>query len=98
MGFRLRGPRIRPKGARGIISDGIVTGCIQIPPDGQPIVMMVDHQTTGGYPKIATVIQADLPLLAQTLPNDPIRFRAIDIRQAQKILNRDTPGKSLAIK
>jgi antagonist of KipI len=90
MGFRLRGPRIRTKGATGIISDGIVTGSIQIPPDGQPIIMMVDHQTTGGYPKIATVIQADLPLLAQTLPNDPIRFRAIGISQAQKILNRDT--------
>ncbi len=89
MGFRLQGPRIIYKDKTSMISDGIVTGSIQIPPDGQPIIMMVDHQTTGGYPKIATVIQADLPKLAQTLPHAYIRFRAISVNQAQEILNQD---------
>jgi allophanate hydrolase subunit 2 len=88
MGFRLHGLSITPKGATSMISDGIITGSIQIPPDGQPIIMMVDHQTTGGYPKIATVIQADLPQLAQALPHDHIRFRAVSINQAQEILMR----------
>ena len=88
MGIRLAGPRLeharRPDGssADGIVSDGIVTGCIQVPPDGQPIVMMVDHQTTGGYPKIATVIEADLPSLAQCLPGDVVRFTTLDGRRS----------------
>jgi allophanate hydrolase subunit 2 len=86
MGFRLHGPSVTHKNATDMISDGIVTGSIQVPPDGQPIIMMVDHQTTGGYPKVATVIQADLPLLAQTLPNAHIRFRTISVNQAQETM------------
>ncbi len=83
MGIRLEGPVVRHSGPTGIVSDGVLTGSIQIPPDGHPIVMMVDHQTTGGYPKIATVIQADLPLLAQCLPGDSIRFRAVTLAEAR---------------
>jgi allophanate hydrolase subunit 2 len=81
MGIRLQGEALPTAqtdaggSSRGaMVSDGIVTGCIQVPPDGQPIVMMVDHQTTGGYPKIATVVSADIPLLAQSLPGDVVRF------------------------
>lgn len=74
MGIRLQGAAIQHCGPTGIPSDGVVSGSIQVPPDGQPIVMMVDHQTTGGYPKIATLLQADLPLLAQCLPGDEVRF------------------------
>ncbi len=74
MGTRLHGPPIAHRAATDIISDGVIWGSIQVPPDGQPIVMLADHQTTGGYPKIAAVIQADLPLLAQSLPGDAIRF------------------------
>ncbi|MDF1514795.1 MAG: biotin-dependent carboxyltransferase family protein [Anaerolineae bacterium] len=85
MGFRLAGPALVHKGATGIVSDGIVTGSIQVPPDGQPIVMMVDHQTTGGYPKIATVVQADIPLLAQCLPGDSIQFRVISVDEAYRM-------------
>jgi antagonist of KipI len=85
MGIRLHGPVISHKKSTGIVSDGIVTGSIQIPPDGMPIVMMVDHQTTGGYPKIATVIQADIPLLAQCLPGDVVRFKAISLEDAYQI-------------
>ena len=83
MGIRLQGARLDHEGETGIVSDGIVTGSIQIPPNGQPIVMMVDHQTTGGYPKIATVIQADLPLLAQRLPGDEVRFAQVTLDEAQ---------------
>lgn len=83
MGIRLRSARLDHAGGPGIVSDGIVTGSIQIPPDGQPIVMMVDHQTTGGYPKIATVIQADLPLLAQRLPGDEVRFAQVTLGEAR---------------
>lgn len=54
-------------------------------PDGQPLVMMADHQTTGGYPKIATVVTADLPLLAQCVPGESrVRFRAVDVAEAQR--------------
>lgn len=76
MGARLNGPQIAHAGETDIVSDGIIAGCIQVPPDGQPIIMLADHQTTGGYPKIATVIQADLPLLAQLMPGDCVRFQA----------------------
>jgi biotin-dependent carboxylase-like uncharacterized protein len=88
MGIRLRGEQLahalRPGGgpASGIVSDGIVTGSVQVPPDGQPIVMMVDHQTTGGYPKIGTVIRADLPLLAQCLPGDSVHFCEVRLSEA----------------
>ena len=85
MGIRLQGPAIAHRGVTGIVSDGIVMGSIQVPPNGQPIVMMADHQTTGGYPKIATVIQADLPLLAQCLPRHQVKFRAISLDEAQKL-------------
>ncbi len=74
MGMRLQGPPVPRAGAADIVSDGVVMGSIQIPPDGQPIIMLADHQTTGGYPKIATVVQDDLPLLAQALPGARVRF------------------------
>ncbi|MGQ9466681.1 MAG: hypothetical protein ACUVSH_04480 [Anaerolineae bacterium] len=60
-------------------------GAVQVPPDGRPLVMMADHQTTGGYPKIATVVTADLPLLAQCVPGESrVRFRAVDVSEAQR--------------
>jgi KipI family sensor histidine kinase inhibitor len=86
MGYRLSGPRVAHRDAVEIVSDGVVTGSVQVPGDGQPIVMMADHQTTGGYPKIATVIRADLPLLAQCLPGDRVRFRPVSIAEAQAAL------------
>ncbi|MBN2394478.1 MAG: biotin-dependent carboxyltransferase family protein [Anaerolineae bacterium] len=83
MGVRLQGPPIAHRGSTGIVSDGVVTGSVQVLPDGQPIVMLADHQTTGGYPKIATVVRSDLPLLAQCLPGDQIRFAAVMLAEAQ---------------
>jgi biotin-dependent carboxylase-like uncharacterized protein len=84
MGCRLQGPRIAHKDATGIISDGIPLGAVQVPPDGQPIVMLADRQTTGGYPKIATIISADISLLAQCVPGQSrVRFEAVSVEEAQ---------------
>lgn len=84
MGYRLQGPEIAHKGRADIISDGIALGSVQVPADRQPIVMMADRQTTGGYPKIATVISADIPLLAQCVPGaSTVTFKAITVEEAQ---------------
>ncbi|MCD4751807.1 MAG: biotin-dependent carboxyltransferase family protein [Anaerolineaceae bacterium] len=85
MGYRLIGNIIAHKDKADIISDGIVTGSIQVPANGQPIIMMADHQTTGGYAKIAAVIRADLPLLAQTPPGHRIRFCAVSTKTASVV-------------
>ena len=90
MGYRLAGAEVAHLGPAEIVSDGVVTGSVQVPADRQPIVMMVDHQTTGGYPKIATVICADLPLLAQCLPGDRVRFRAVSVAEARQAWRETT--------
>ena len=73
MGYRLAGGSVLPP-AGEMISDATFTGAIQVPPSGEPILLMADRQTTGGYAQLATVITADLPLAAQLAPNDSIRF------------------------
>lgn len=83
MGYRLDGPRIaHGPGGYNIVSDGTVAGSIQVPGNGLPIVLMADRQTTGGYPKIATVISADLRRLAQRRPGNCVRFEAVDLATA----------------
>jgi allophanate hydrolase subunit 2 len=67
-----------------IPSHGVIPGAIQVPPDGQPIILMADAQTTGGYPIIAVVIAADLPLAAQLLPGDQLSFAQSTIDEAVK--------------
>ena len=85
VGCRLRGPRLAHRGTAEIVADGMAPGCVQVPPDGQPIVMMAGGPTTGGYPKIATVVSADLGALAQLLPGEGrVRFRAVTIEEAQR--------------
>ncbi len=75
MGYRLTGPRYPAGHPTGeMISDATFTGAIQVPPSGEPILLMADRQTTGGYPQIATVITADLPLAGQLAPGDWIEF------------------------
>ncbi len=86
MGARLMGPPLDFRKATGIVSDGVVTGSIQVVPDGQPIIALVDRQTTGGYPKVATVIGADLPLLAQCPPGATVRLAPVGIAEAQAAL------------
>jgi biotin-dependent carboxylase-like uncharacterized protein len=83
MGYRLDGPALTHAKGYNIVSDGIVSGAIQVPGSGQPIVLMVDNPTTGGYPKIATVISADVPVLARRSPGRRVRFNAIDVNDAQ---------------
>src|SRR6185436_12469033 len=74
IGFRLQGPALLHARRPDIISDPAPIGSVQVPASGQPIVLMADRQTTGGYPKIATVITADLPLAGQLAPGDWIEF------------------------
>lgn len=78
MGYRLRGQSLAKRRADELVSCGVPLGAMQVPPDGQPIVLMADHQTTGGYPIIATVLTEDIPLLAQTGPGKRVRFQAIN--------------------
>ncbi len=85
MGYRLQGPPIEKAITKELISEGMTMGCIQIPADGQPIVMMADAPTAGGYPKIANVTRASLPLLAQCEAGiSRIRFRETTIEKAQE--------------
>lgn len=85
MGFRLDGPIIEHVDSADIISDGAVFGSIQVPSDGNPIVLMADRQTTGGYTKIGTIITADLPRLSQLPVGDGIHFDIVSIEDAQDI-------------
>jgi len=85
VGCRLDGPRLDHAGGGEIPSDGMVPGSVQVPPDGQPIVMLADGPTTGGYPKVATIIRADVPLLAQVLGGEGrVRFAAVSVEEAQR--------------
>lgn len=85
MGMRLDGPLLRHRRGWDIVSDAIATGSIQVPGSGQPIVLLADHQTTGGYPKIATVISADLPRLGRCRPGDPLRFVSVELEAAEEM-------------
>lgn len=86
MGMRLVGPPIEHS-AKGfnIVSDGIATGAMQVPGNGQPLILLADRQTTGGYPKIATVISWDLPRLAQSRPGTKLRFATVERAEAVRI-------------
>jgi allophanate hydrolase subunit 2 len=86
MGMRLTGPAIEHS-AKGynIVSDGIPTGAIQVPGSRLPLVLLADRQTTGGYPKIATVISSDLPRLAQSRPRTKVRFASVGREEAVRI-------------
>lgn len=85
MGYKLSGDPIKISNA-GIISQGISLGAIQLPKDGQPIVLMRDRQTMGGYPQIGCVAYLDIPLLAQSMPGTEINFIPVDIKQMGKEL------------
>jgi antagonist of KipI len=87
MGIRLRGAAI-PSPAGGMLTEGVAMGAIQVPPDGQPIVLFVEHQTTGGYPKPANVISADYWRLGQLRPRDQVQFERVDIDCALKLLQQ----------
>ncbi len=92
MAYRLSGPALPAIGAHDIVSDGIAMGAIQVPGDGQPFVLMADRQPTGGYPKIGTVIRADLPRLAQMRGGQEVRFQAVTVDVAVAALRAAVNG------
>ncbi len=86
VGYRLEGPPITHARGADIVSDGIPLGAVQITGDGQPVILMADRGTTGGYTKIATVITVDIPILAQTLPGNAVTFHAVTVEEAHRLL------------
>ncbi len=85
MGMRLDGPVLHHRQGWDIVSDAIATGAIQVPGSGRPILLLADHQTTGGYPKIATIISADLPVVGRRRPGDAVRFAAVSVDEAEHL-------------
>ena len=85
MGYRLTGPGIHQISQQQMLSEAACFGSVQVPADGQPIVLMADRQTTGGYSKIVQVISADLPLLAQYAPGQSVRFSLATLEEAQRL-------------
>jgi antagonist of KipI len=83
MGYRLKGPSLTKAREIEMITEPVSFGTVQVPADGNPIILMAERQTTGGYPKIAQVLSADLPILAQKKPGDKIRFAAASLDEAQ---------------
>jgi antagonist of KipI len=86
MGIRLEGARVPIDARREMITEGVSLGAIQITPSGQPIILFVEQQTTGGYPKIANVISADFHSLGQLRPRDEVHFERIEVREARGLL------------
>jgi antagonist of KipI len=86
MGYHLSGPKIEHSSTADIISDAIPLGGIQVPSSGQPIILMAEHQTTGGYSRIGSVISTDIPLLAQAKPGTRVRFKEISLQSAQNLI------------
>ncbi|WP_431030160.1 biotin-dependent carboxyltransferase family protein [Lysinibacillus sp. LZ02] len=97
MGYRLEGETISLKEQFELLSEGVTFGTIQVPSSGQPIILMADRQTTGGYPKIGQVISADLPSLAQMQANGRINFKEVTLEEAQwAFIHREKKLKELA--
>lgn len=86
MGVRLKGPALARGTSDEVASATVVPGTIQVPPDGQPIVLMADAQTIGGYPQAGHVISVDLPLVAQLWPGSTVRFREVTLDEAHELL------------
>ncbi|MEK6553276.1 MAG: allophanate hydrolase, partial [Bacteroidota bacterium] len=85
MGLRLIGSALRQINNKDIITEGVSLGAIQVSHDGNPIILFVEHQTTGGYPKIANVISAHLHKIGQLRPRDEIKFSFVSIEEAYKL-------------
>lgn len=93
MGYRLQGNRLERENSRDLLSHGLVPGVVQVPPAGQPFVLLGDAQTTGGYPRIACVIEADLYHLAQLRLGEPLHFVACTLEEARQA--RDAQQRAL---
>jgi antagonist of KipI len=84
MGYQLAGQSLEQKNKEQLVSSAVCFGTVQLLPNGQVIILMADHQTAGGYPRIAYVISAHLPILAQKKPNDVIKFKMTSLEEAEK--------------
>ncbi|WP_087972350.1 biotin-dependent carboxyltransferase family protein [Oceanobacillus rekensis] len=99
MGYRLEGPKLTHKEGADILSDAILPGTIQVPANGQPIILLADRQTTGGYTRIATVISVDLPYVVQKLSGSILQFEAVSVEAAQRLyVERETLLRKLTIR
>ncbi len=87
MGIRLRGTPILGQDEGSMLTEGVSLGAIQVPHDGQPIILFVEHQTTGGYPKVANVISADMHAVGQLRPRDTVHFEFVSLSQAYELLD-----------
>ena len=87
MGMRLEGPKLKNIVDTNIKSEGLIKGVIQVPANGNPIIMLSDHGTIGGYPKIAVVISADYDKLVQLTPSSKIKFKLINLKEAENLYN-----------
>lgn len=85
MGYRLKGQELKLKNSLEMISEAVSLGTIQVPPDGNPIILLADRQTTGGYPKIGQAITVDMPIVSQLKPGDSMRFEEISLEEAQRL-------------
>jgi antagonist of KipI len=84
MGYRLDGPKL-PTSGDELLSFGLTAGAVQVPHGGQPILLMADHQTAGGYPVVATVVSASMPVAAQLVPGDDLRFQEVTLERARQM-------------
>jgi len=84
MGYRLDGPRLATSGEE-LLSFGLTAGAVQVPHGGQPILLMADHQTAGGYPVVATVVSASMPMAGQLIPGDELRFQEVTLERARQM-------------
>jgi antagonist of KipI len=84
MGYRLDGPRLATAGDE-LLSFGLTAGAVQVPHGGQPILLMADHQTAGGYPVVATVVSASMPVAAQLVPGDEMHFKEVTLERARQM-------------
>ncbi|MBP2637326.1 MAG: urea amidolyase related protein [Firmicutes bacterium] len=85
MGYRLAGPELTLSQPLEMISEAVALGTVQVPPDGNPIILLADRQTAGGYPKIAQIAAVDVAIIAQTRPGEQIRFQEISLQEAQRL-------------
>jgi antagonist of KipI len=88
VGLRLKGEAIIQKNRIELVTEGVSLGAVQVPPDGQPIILFVEHPTTGGYPKIANVISADWCRVGQLRPRDEVRFQFVSFDEALKLIRQ----------
>ena len=98
MGSRLRGPRIEHARGHDIVSDGIALGSIQVPGDGQPIVLLVDRQSTGGYTKMATICSCDIWRVGQARPGQSLHFQQVDVEEAHRLLRESDTALEEAVR